>query len=128
MPDYIMDKKRYGIEEILEQIGEEPYIELDGKKVRINTRTLKCFRYKGTTCASCGREGVFFKLVRYKELDYYHPWLFARHEKHGIVLMTKDHIYPKSLGGTDGFENLQVMCATCNSKKGSEVQEAQVAE
>lgn len=30
-----------------------------------------------------------------------------------------DHILPKSLGGTDEEENLQIMCQTCNRKKGN---------
>ena len=28
-----------------------------------------------------------------------------------------DHIVPKSLGGTDSIDNLQIMCPTCNRKK-----------
>lgn len=32
-----------------------------------------------------------------------------------------DHIYPKSLGGTNDLENLQVLCLSCNSTKGKRV-------
>lgn len=32
-----------------------------------------------------------------------------------------DHIYPESKGGETTFENLQTMCRTCNSKKGTKV-------
>ncbi len=32
---------------------------------------------------------------------------------------TIDHIYPKSLGGGDEIENLQLLCAECNSFKGN---------
>lgn len=34
---------------------------------------------------------------------------------------TLDHIYPKSLGGSNTFDNFQIMCGTCNSLKGSTV-------
>lgn len=33
--------------------------------------------------------------------------------------LTVDHIIPKSKGGTDDIENLQAMCRTHNSSKGS---------
>jgi hypothetical protein len=33
--------------------------------------------------------------------------------------LTIDHIYPERLGGTLAAENLQTLCASCNSQKGS---------
>jgi len=35
------------------------------------------------------------------------------------VLMTKDHILPRVLGGKDHIDNYQPMCQVCNSEKGS---------
>jgi len=32
-----------------------------------------------------------------------------------------DHIYPKSLGGPDEESNFQVLCTTCNCRKGARV-------
>ncbi|MEU9611832.1 HNH endonuclease [Streptomyces sp. NPDC048209] len=32
-----------------------------------------------------------------------------------------DHIYPKSLGGPDTLDNFQVLCTTCNTRKGARV-------
>lgn len=33
------------------------------------------------------------------------------------VLLTKDHIYPKSKGGLDNIKNYQVLCEKCNLDK-----------
>lgn len=33
------------------------------------------------------------------------------------VMLTKDHIYPKSKGGLNNIKNYQVLCSRCNSKK-----------
>lgn len=35
--------------------------------------------------------------------------------------LTTDHIIPRSRGGTDGADNLQVLCRSCNSGKGNGV-------
>lgn len=37
------------------------------------------------------------------------------------ILMTIDHIYPKSLGGKFELSNLQVLCQPCNNKKSNTV-------
>ena len=41
--------------------------------------------------------------------------------------MTIDHILPKARGGTDHFENLQLLCNACNSMKGTSLQEEFIA-
>lgn len=41
-----------------------------------------------------------------------------------LVLMTQDHIIPKSLGGVDHVANLRVGCAGCNRERGSKMSAA----
>ena len=41
--------------------------------------------------------------------------------------MTVDHVVPQSKGGSDHLDNLQLLCAACNSMKGARPQEAFIA-
>ena len=41
--------------------------------------------------------------------------------------LTVDHIVPRSKGGTDHLDNLQLLCGACNSMKGPISQAAFVA-
>lgn len=38
--------------------------------------------------------------------------------------MTLDHVVPKSLGGTDSWENLVCACSECNTRKGDRLPQA----
>ncbi|MDE2860362.1 MAG: DNA methyltransferase [Chloroflexota bacterium] len=44
-----------------------------------------------------------------------------------IQNFTVDHVVPRSRGGTDHIENLQLLCAHCNSVKGDQTQEWLIA-
>lgn len=45
------------------------------------------------------------------------------HARSEIVLMTRDHIIPKSLGGVDDLANLRPCCQICNGERGSSMSE-----
>jgi 5-methylcytosine-specific restriction endonuclease McrA len=38
--------------------------------------------------------------------------------------LSVDHIRPRSLGGSDDFDNLQTLCRRCNSRKGKKERDA----
>lgn len=88
------------------------------------TKTLKLFCKKGTRCICCGLKGEIFKEWREKDKPYSFLCLYGiKKTENGPrhILMTADHIYPKSLGGHNGFYNLQTMCSECNNKKGNQL-------
>jgi 5-methylcytosine-specific restriction endonuclease McrA len=115
------------IEEVLNMVGNGIVYEAD-HCYNTNSDRLILFRDKGITCVSCGIVGVFFakEKDRKDHNERYHFNLYAYNSNGNIVLMTKDHIRPKSRGGKDCQENYQPMCAKCNREKGCEYKPKEV--
>jgi len=75
---------------------------------------------KSTICACCGLVGDTMVL----DISHYdferngrpHFNLYAKWDG-CLVLMTKDHIIPRSKGGKNEIGNYQTMCCLCNSAK-----------
>jgi hypothetical protein len=68
-------------------------------------------------CANCGIEGKYFaKTVTSKDTAHLNLYGIKDGEP---VLITKDHIIPKSKGGKNNIENYQTMCLHRNIKKGN---------
>lgn len=90
--------------------------------VNMNSDRYKVFFEKGTTCVNCGLEGQYFWLEAYDAdalRNVYHFNLYGLDKDGNEILMTKDHIVPKSKGGINSVENYQPMCVYCNSQKGN---------
>lgn len=77
-------------------------------------------------CVKCAKVGVIWVLESVSE-EPPHLNLYALSTPNGawknvngtgLMLMTQDHIIPKSKDGSDGLYNLQTMCALCNFQKG----------
>ena len=122
-------KEIFTVQEVFDLIGEEylnqktlygrkNYILVDGYKVRCGSLRYMTFYQKGIQCICCGRKGSYFKL----ESDNNNPERkhFNLYSDDG-VLMTRDHIIPKSLGGKDCIDNMQTMCVKCNENKGNNI-------
>lgn len=121
--------KRYGINETFEIIGKENLsgniangsrtsnMVVDGYNVYARSLRYMTFYQKGTKCVCCGCKGSYFKLDGDPNSKRRH---FNLYSDDGM-LMTKDHIIPKSLGGVDEISNLQTMCKECNERKGNRV-------
>ncbi len=69
----------------------------------------RVMREENYTCAQCFIKGFERRFPRggygyYTDID-------------GVYLSI-DHIYPKSLGGTNLRANLRILCTPCNTRKG----------
>jgi 5-methylcytosine-specific restriction endonuclease McrA len=118
-------KFKLTLDEVFSVIGPKvKYHSFNGCKIKTTSLRYKLFKQKGTRCVSCGLVGSFFALERDKlasEDVGWHLNLYAVDKDGSEVLMTKDHIFPKSRGGKDTLENLQTMCTVCNFKKGNTI-------
>lgn len=86
-------------------------------KVRMNSIRYHLFA-QSRVCACCGRVGTVMLLDVHGQIySRAHFNLYAV-ENGELILMTRDHIVPRSRGGQDVLENLQTLCTECNGKKG----------
>ena len=101
----------------------------DGKRVNMSSQRYQLFATKGLSCVCCGITGSFFSLDESSHIQKgaeepilgYHFNLIALDDDGNEVLMTKDHILPKSKGGKDYLSNYQTMCVLCNLKKANNI-------
>lgn len=90
--------------------------------MRLQSARYLLFKAKGVACVTCGVVGKFFaKESHVNEGDNirYHFNLYAYDAAGKEVLITKDHVIPRSLGGPTTLDNLQTMCVRCNVQKGN---------
>lgn len=125
------DDKKYSIDEIRNltkdvlwikrQHDKSALVNLDGDDIYGNSQRYQVFFSKGCKCSKCGIEGKYFVKERSEDQNRWHLNLYAIDENGEEVLMTKDHIIPKSKGGKDSIENYQTMCIKCNMQKADSI-------
>ena len=98
--------------------------DFDGDMIGMGSQRYQVFKHKGTTCVCCGLEGSFFAKERHEKVKTYHFNLYGINADGLEVLMTKDHIIPKSKGGKNELENYQPMCTVCNFEKADKMPES----
>lgn len=98
-------------------------VDLDGDFIKGNSQRYQTFFTKGITCVCCGIEGKYFAKEKTIHDKSYHLNLYAIDKNGKEVLMTKDHILPKSRGGKDHIDNYQTMCINCNVAKGNNLED-----
>jgi hypothetical protein len=127
---YIRKHKGYELNDVIPFVDlksstlEGTRVDFDGDMIKMHSDRLKTFATKGCNCVKCGVKGVIFykerSIGRSAENELYHLNLYGINEKGEEVLMTKDHIIPKSKGGKNHISNYQTMCHPCNIEKGGE--------
>ncbi len=79
---------------------------------------LKLFYNKGTKCANPYCNNIGTKIMINEIRGHIHVDVFTSNN----IMMTVDHIIPKSKGGAvDDINNMQVLCTKCNSKKSNKL-------
>jgi len=110
----------YRVKDVLDYVGN--YEKLYGiHMVKMGSHRYQTFKKKGVVCVTCGIKGKFMILESHRYGDNngrFHFNLYGIKNK-SLVLMTKDHIIPKSKGGKNNIGNYQTMCHVCNRKKGN---------
>lgn len=129
--------KKYTPEEVfkfvLENNGESKKLgkvraEFDGHMIKPYSLRYLNFIHNGTKCVCCGVEGTHFYKERTLDKNgnpidggnnygHYHFNLYGIDDNGEEVLMTKDHIIARKLGGKDVVDNFQPMCTKCNCEK-----------
>lgn len=90
-----------------------PYRMFNNEPISMRSQRYKLFKDKGVTCVNCGVVGTHFKMQRHRPNERFHFNLFTDDD----IMMTKDHIKPKSKGGSNTQDNYQPMCTECNRLK-----------
>jgi hypothetical protein len=85
--------------------------------VRMNSDRYVLFK-RNPNCVACGLKGTRMYLDLNPGDNSPHFNLYGE-ENGRMILMTKDHIVPKSKGGEDVLHNYQTMCSVCNNLKGN---------
>jgi hypothetical protein len=103
------------------------FVKIKGKTkaitVPMGSHRYELFATKGIKCVDCGVEGSYFALEKdiTDSTSRFHLNLYGKDKDGNEVMITKDHILPRSKGGKNSLSNYQPMCYECNQKKADKV-------
>lgn len=113
---------KYSIAQVFEYIDSVPInnppVMFFGHEINFRCTKLLNFRTHGIVCVRCGSRGAFFSKEGKGKRAHLNLYSFDVQGK--PIMMTRDHIKPRSKGGTNRLYNMQTMCENCNKKKGDE--------
>lgn len=93
----------------------------DAIDVTMGSHRYQMFAQKGIVCIFCGLEGKFFALEKQEGSNKYHFNLYGIDDNGNEMMLTKDHIIPRSKGGKNVLGNYQPLCAKCNVSKANKI-------
>jgi 5-methylcytosine-specific restriction endonuclease McrA len=109
---------QYTIAEVLPHIGNRRH-EFQWKNghisVRMGTQRMLLFK-RQQECQCCGLKGQYFAL-EFSGCFQPHFNMYGVNDQGHEVLLTVDHINPRSKGGKSTPENVQLLCTHCNAAK-----------
>jgi len=82
-------------------------------------KRFRTFHEIGTTCLKCSLRSTHLLIWHEKNIPaaIHYDYAGRRTWSDDLIIMTLDHIVPKSKGGSDKAHNLQPLCYTCNKNK-----------
>jgi 5-methylcytosine-specific restriction endonuclease McrA len=100
-----------------------------GSKITTSSKRLTLILNGKHKCVCCSAELSHFHIerARYDITGAFYLAPYATLANGKEVLLTWDHKIPRALGGSDHFDNSQIMCVKCNNEKGSQA-DALIAE
>lgn len=114
-------KRTYPITTIYET---KNYKSLQHVEVLMGSHRYQLFVLKGTDCVKCGIKGRFFALEQaiFNNTKKFHFNLYGVNKYGNEVMITKDHIIPRSKGGKNILDNYQPLCINCNQYKANKIE------
>ena len=92
--------------------------------VKMGSHRYQLFALKGTNCIKCGLKGKFFALEQCisDKSSKFHFNLYGIDKNGYEIMITKDHIIPRSKGGKNVLSNYQPLCINCNQHKADRIE------